>query len=242
MYINYFYLMNLYLLLFIKIIISIIIPIKCIINNYDNFFFKTYLKLLSSNFTINMKQKQKYKSTVFVMNHHSVHDTVILSYVIDDLYIVAKDDIFTSNYKSRILSYFSNYIYKLLKLIPYKRGDKISGKKCRHDIIYHLNRGNNICIFPEGGSKYSGLPNLFYNGIFQIVFENSFNIVPCSIKYTPPIGIDPGNKLNVLKDIYTNPIIKLDIMNVINYKSYLSTENLKTKCYRLICDNLKSDN
>jgi len=239
---NKYYLFLIYILLFLKMIVSIIIPIKYITRKIDKLFFKFYLNRLSSNININKSCNEKISSTIFVMNHYTVHDVIILSYLINDLYFVAKDDIFSSNYKSSLLTYISEYIYKLFKLIPYKRGDKKSGKICRQNIINVLNKGHNICIFPEGGSTYYGIPKKFYNGIFEIALEHNFDIYPCSIKYDPPVGINPGEKLNILKDLNLNPKIDLNIMDKISISKYnkkINSSILNKICYKIIVDKLK---
>ena len=230
----YFYLYLIFFVIFIQIFfccLNLVYLENFVINLKYYFYFKLY-----PNFKLK-KTKKNIKSTIIVCNHYTVHDGMILSYQFDNIYFVAKDNIFKSNYNNFIFNFLNQYIYKVSRWIPYKRGDKFSGSKCRSKIIDLLNNGNNVCIFPEGKSQFDGIPLNFYNGIFEIAKEHKFDIIPCALYYKPAIGIDPGTKINLYKDYKLSPIVYFNIFDkIVTKDNTLSSIELNKKVNKIITD------
>ena len=232
-----FYLSLLYISVFLKIM-CYFLNLKFFENIFKylkyKFYFKLFPEIKIKNSDKNYIDNKKLKSTIIISNHFTVHDGMILSYLFDDIYFIAKDDIFTSNFKNIFLNYFNKYLYASFNWIPYKRGNKTSGQICRKEIIKLLRSGKNICIFPEGKSQLNGVPLKFYNGIFEIAVENNFDILPFAIYYKPFIGIVPGKKINLYNDYKLKPKLKYFIFNIFKSNTKYKSEELNNKIYNLI--------
>ena len=125
------------------------------------------------------------KPTLYISNHHSYLDSLILKYIKLDIKTIAKSD---SANEFSIAKNFANTILDNWGVIMYKRGDKKSGQVVRGLIKDHILKGDSILVYPEGTSHaFNGLQH-FYPGSFEVAFENNFTIQPITIRYETDIN------------------------------------------------------
>lgn len=116
---------------------------------------------------------------IYISNHSSYLDSVILKYYLPHIHTIAKSDANKEFFLSNIL----NEVFKTWGVISYKRGNKKSGKKVRKIMKDHIGKGGSILVYPEGTAYAIGGPNNFYPGSFEVSFDNNILIQPITIKY-----------------------------------------------------------
>jgi 1-acyl-sn-glycerol-3-phosphate acyltransferase len=124
------------------------------------------------------------KPTLYICNHHSYIDSLILKSIKPDIKTIAKSD---SASEFSIIENFANTILDNWGVILYKRGDKESGQNVRNLIKENIIKGDSILVYPEGTSHiFNGLHH-FYPGSFEVAYENNFTIQPITIRYETDI-------------------------------------------------------
>lgn len=124
------------------------------------------------------------KPTLYVCNHQSYLDSLILKYIKPDIKTIAKSD--TAGEFS-IIKNFANTILDNWGVILYKRGDKKSGSEVRNLIKENILKDQSILVYPEGTSyAFEGLKK-FYPGSFEVAYQNNFIVQPITIKYLTDI-------------------------------------------------------
>lgn len=155
------------------------------------------------------------KPTLYISNHHSYLDSLILKHIKLDIKTIAKSD---SANEFSIAKNFANTILDNWGVIMYKRGDKKSGQIVRGLIKDHILKGDSILVYPEGTSHaFNGLQH-FYPGSFEVAFQNNFRIQPITIRYETDIcwGVETEFSKKYHYEMIENAIqcLKYDINNV----------------------------
>ena len=190
-------------------------------------------KILNMNvkFIGNTKLFEK-KGSIFIANHQNATDFCLISNQIYKPNGICKAELFQLNdmpFYYRILKIFEKNLIKSYRFIPYERGNKDSGEKVKNIIIDTVNRGENIIVFPDGETRRDGIPKQFKSGLFRTAADNNISIIPLTIKYSKPIGVNREDIINPIKwfnnsaTIYIHPEQKSD-----------KWEELKDNCFNLI--------
>ena len=196
---------------------------------------------------------------LYISNHSSWIDSVILKYLLLDAKTIAKSDTneeiaATGGDKSFFMKKMSNVIDSILKswgVIYYKRGSKKGSKggaAVREKIKEHIKVNNgSILLYPEGTSYPIGGPRSFYPGSFETAFENDILIQPITIKYETDItwGVDSEYAkkyhIDTMRNIHQCQKNKINNVNVtfhpiINPKKFKDHLNMKKYCEIVITD------
>ena len=193
--------------------------------------FGVILKISGVKLTIKGKENIPDEPALFVANHRSYFDILIMYVQCERLTgFVAKDSI----EKIPSLRVWMRYLYCLFL----KRDDPRAGMKMILQAIEYIKQGVSICIFPEGtrnkGEELSLLP--FKEGSFKIATKAGCPIVPVSI--------------NNSAEIFENHVPKLRKTHVILeygmpiYPKELSREEQKgigAKCQEIIGKTIKEN-
>lgn len=179
---------------------------------------------------------------LYVSNHHSYLDSVILKYLLPHVYTIAKDDADKDFFLSNVLK----QIMDVWGVISYKRGNKSSGKKVRKLMTKHINKGGSILVYPEGGAVAIGGPGNFYPGSFEVAYNSNFFIQPITLKYDSDITWGTTHKsskehhLDLMKNVHE---CQKQINNVnvtfhplVNSKNFTSAKHMKQYCEIVIRD------
>lgn len=193
--------------------------------------FRVILWLGGVKITVKGKENIPEEAALFVGNHRSYFDILILYVQCERLTgFVAKDSIG----KVPSLRVWMRYLYCLFL----DRKDPRAGMKTILEAIEYVKQGVSICIFPEGtrnnGEELSMLP--FKEGSFKIATKTGCPIVPVSINNSAEIFENHVPKLKKTHVIleYGKPI----------YPNELSKEELKTigaKCQEIIEDTIRAN-
>ena len=177
--------------------------------------FRVILSIAGTEITVIGKENMPKEAALYVGNHRSYFDIVLLYVQCEDLTgFVAKDAI----EKVPSLRVWMRYLYCLFL----NRSDAREGLKTILNAIEYVKKGISICIFPEGtrndGEELSMLP--FKEGSFKIATKTGCPIVPVSINNSAEIfenHVPALRKTHVVIE-YGKPI----------YPSELSKEELKS--------------
>lgn len=193
--------------------------------------FGVILKISGVKLTIKGKENIPDEAALFVGNHRSYFDILIMYVQCERLMgFVAKDSI----EKIPSLRVWMRYLYCLFL----DRDDPRAGMKTILQAIDYIRQGVSICIFPEGtrnkGEELSLLP--FKEGSFKIATKTGCPIVPVSINNSIDIfesHVPKLKKTHVILE-YGTPI----------YTKELSKEEQKgigAKCRKIIEDTIKAN-
>ena len=144
--------------------------------------FRVILSIAGTKITVKGKENVPDEAALFVGNHRSYFDILILYTQCERLTgFVAKDSI----EKVPSLRVWMRYLYCLFL----NRDDVKQGMKTILKAIEYVKQGVSICIFPEGtrnnGEELSMLP--FKEGSFKIATKTGCPIVPVSINNSAEI-------------------------------------------------------
>lgn len=123
--------------------------------------------------------------TLYVSNHCSYLDSLIIKYIKPDIKTIAKSDTVKD---FSIMKNFAKTILDNWGVIFYERGNKKSGKKVRKLIRKNIKLGDSILVYPEGGSFVFNNLQKFYKGSFEVAYNNNIIIQPITIKYHTDIA------------------------------------------------------
>lgn len=179
---------------------------------------------------------------LYVSNHHSYLDSVILKYLLPHVYTISKEDIEEDFFLSNIIK----QLFDVWGVILYKRGNKKSGTKVRKLMSKHINKGGSILVYPEGRSVAIGGPSDFYPGSFEVAYKNNFFIQPITIKYDSDITWGTKNKyskkyhLDLMRNIYECQKqinnVNVTFHPIINPNKFKSAKHMKQYCEIIIRD------
>ncbi|MBA2653656.1 MAG: AMP-binding protein [Gammaproteobacteria bacterium] len=147
----------------------------------SKFWARTLLRLMGCPVTIKgAKHLHKNQSTIYVSNHMSYLDTVVLSGILPaGVLIVGKKELA----KAPIIKKF---ITKLGHLTV-ERADFLESMSDTNFILTKLIEGNSILLFPEGTFSYAAGLRPFKLGAFKIATETGYPICPIAIRGTRQI-------------------------------------------------------
>lgn len=214
----------------------LVFPIMCLIGKFNKkakdyaslrivqWGFRTILAIAGTKITVRGKENIPDEAALFVGNHRSYFDILILYIQCERLTgFVAKDSI----EKIPSLRVWMRYLYCLFL----DRSDIKQGMKTILTAIEYVKKGISICIFPEGtrngGEELSMMP--FKEGSFKIATKTGCPIVPVSINNSAEIfenHVPRLKKTHVILE-YGKPI----------YPKELSREefkNIGAKCQGII--------
>lgn len=170
--------------------------------------FRVILKIGGVRITVLGKENIPDEAALFVGNHRSFFDILIMYVQCERLTgFVAKDSI----EKIPSLRVWMRYLYCLFL----NRDDLKQGMKTILQAIEYIKQGISICIFPEGtrnkGEELSILP--FKEGSFKIALKTGCPIVPVSINNSADIFENHFPKLRKTHVIleYGTPIYPKDL-------------------------------
>lgn len=183
------------------------------------------------------------QAVLFVSNHHSYLDSLILRSLITNVYTIAKSETFDS---FKILNGFTKAITEMWGVIEYKRGNKKSGIKVRKIIKDTIDNGKSVLVYPEGGAVAIGGPSFFYPGSFEVAYENNFIIQPITLKYYTDVtwgkehNLSQSHHLNIMSNIKKMKQQKNKVSVIfhepINPNKFVNAEHLKNYCHYKIVD------
>ena len=176
------------------------------------------------------------KPKIYIANHQSYLDPIILKTLNPHLYTIAKSDV-----KSEGIGSFFNYIIHPIidawNIIYYERGSKKNGSRVREEIAKALYTKKSVLIFPEGTAYPFGGVHDFFSGSFEVAFENNITIQPITLKYKTDItwGVKEEKSKKHHLDILSNIVeCQKNINNVIikiheelNPKDFENANHLK---------------
>lgn len=190
--------------------------------------FHVILKIAGTDITVIGKENIPDEVALFVGNHRSYFDILILYVQCENLTgFVAKDAI----EKVPSLRVWMRYLYCLFL----NRSDAREGLKTILKAIEYVKKGISICIFPEGtrnsGEELSMLP--FKEGSFKIATKTGCPIVPVSINNSAEIMENHFpllRKAHVIveygKPIYPNQLGKDELKNIGAYCQNIIQETI----------------
>ena len=190
--------------------------------------FNVILKIAGTDITVIGKENIPDEAALFVGNHRSYFDILILYVQCENLTgFVAKDAI----EKVPSLRVWMRYLYCLFL----NRSDAREGLKTILKAIEYVKKGISICIFPEGtrnsGEELSMLP--FKEGSFKIATKTGCPIVPVSINNSAEImekHFPLLRKAHVIveygKPIYPNQLGKDELKNIGAYCQNIIQETI----------------
>ena len=167
----------------VLLVIVIALPVLLIVISHERFY-KTFYKvarwwgrtiLFFMGFwseVVVMEQTVKSKSYMFIANHTSMIDIMLMLSVVENPCVfVGKEEL------TRIPLF--GFIFKRTS-ITVKRDNASSRKEVYNQAQNRLNKGLSICIFPEGlvPSDESVVLSEFKNGAFRLAIEHQIPIVP----------------------------------------------------------------
>ena len=157
-------------------------------------------------------------------------DAILIREKIDG-YVISKADLANGNKFYRLLQ---GRLSKAYNTIPYKRGDKESGKLVKDLIKDKIDMGKNVIIFPEGTCKYNNIEgiNPLKKGIIYLSYEENIPIVILTVWYSNP-DFGQGSRhsfslrrtltIDVDGELYFEEIVNPnDFINFEQYYSYIS--------------------
>ncbi len=163
---------------------------------------ESFLLFIIPNWKINIIGKEKIddsKPVVFISNHQSEFDIMVISHLYAHFKWVSKAEVF----KSPILG----WNMRMNQYIELKRGDRKSIMKMIKDCISNLQKDSSVFIFPEGTRSKTGILRSFSSGAVVIAQKAKVGIQPIAISGTKDIMIKGSWILNFSADV---SIIVLD--------------------------------
>ena len=182
------------------------------------------------------------KPKIYIVNHQSWVDPIIMKAIHPHIYTIAKDDV---KNESAIWKPILGPIIDAWNIIFYERGSKSGGSKVRDEMKKALLENKSILIFPEGTAYPFGGVHDFYPGSFEVAYENNFKIQPITIKYMSDItwGVNDDKSKIYHKDLFKNIIkcaknkvnnVFINVHREINPSDFENPKHLMNYCRYLM--------
>jgi 1-acyl-sn-glycerol-3-phosphate acyltransferase len=185
-------------------------------------------------------------SQVYVSNHVSWIDILILNYALDIVFVAKKE----------VKSWVGIGLLAVLAKTIFIDRKSLSALKQKQQIEKHLRKGHSICFFPEGTSTDGMQVNPFKSSLFSICFSNygkkDKNLVqPLTIKYFSPFKDEPSFYSfwkeeetifeNITKIVSSSKIgsVKLILHEPITGTLQKNRKSLAVECQKLVSKGLK---
>ena len=174
-----------------------------------------WMKILRFLFGLKIKIKGKveYECSVYVSNHISYLDIIVLNSILP-VHFIAKSEI----YRWPIIGYLTSKSGNLF----IKRGDRESSKKIISSIRDDINFSNKIVFFPEGRIGDGVTVKKFHSKLFNSIEKSGKKVQPIFIRYPKKYPYD----LSSNKDIVANDDSETLFAVSINCLGKLTTEVL----------------
>lgn len=190
--------------------------------------------LFGMGFNISVKREQqleKRKSYMFIANHTSMTDIMLMLYVIKD-----NPFVFVGKQELSKIPIFGFFYKRTCILVD--RGSNKSKMEALEQAKNRLERGLSICIFPEGGvpSDRNTVLDPFKDGAFRLALEYQIPIVPITFY---------DNKKRFSYDFFSGSPgrMRARIHKFIDTKNLMPEDKrtLKNECYQVIYKDLIQD-
>ena len=165
--------------------------------------------------TVVMAPRSFSAPAVYVANHFSFLDYFVLCAYIPGCWAIIRSDLMLPHTrKVRVpwyLKLFDGLIRRdadrarLLLYDKYDTGKGLRGKQVLERTRQLIADGHNVLLFPEGRSqRETKAPREFDSKIFAFASEHGIPVIPMTIAYTPSIGIEAGDSLDMFKLLSTH--------------------------------------
>lgn len=132
------------------------------------------LKIIGMELDVQGKENIPKEQCVFIANHSSILDIIILLYTIDKkMGFIAKKEIL----KTPIIGYW----LKKSKCVPLDRENPRAAIAAINKAIENIKEGSSMVIFPEGTRNKEGEVGKFKKGSLKLATKSKAPIVPVSI-------------------------------------------------------------
>ena len=190
--------------------------------DYKNFFllhlytqlWESFLFSINPNWKITVEGKNKINNSepvVFVSNHQSEFDIIVVSKLYARFKWVSKAEVF----KTPIIG----WNMRMNRYIELKRGDRKSILQMIKDCISALKNNNSVFIFPEGTRSKTGVLKSFSSGAFVIAKRAKVDIQPIAISGTKDIMVKGSWVLNFKANV------TLKVLDKIPYETFKDMES-----------------
>ncbi|EDQ85710.1 uncharacterized protein MONBRDRAFT_11599 [Monosiga brevicollis MX1] len=153
-----------------------------------SWFTPTILRLMGMNY---IRQGQRPADpTLWVANHYTYLDAVLLHGTNPNLQIVAKADL-----KDEVPdNMFTRFMFRVFNRGGFMWYNRNGDDTINDRITAKLQEGKSVIIFAEGTSQRSGPPCEMKRGVLRLAEQNNVPIVPVGLRYSMPIGLSKGDK------------------------------------------------
>eukprot|EP00049_Salpingoeca_infusionum_P017536 m.353339 g.353339 ORF g.353339 m.353339 type:complete len:568 (+) comp16742_c0_seq1:300-2003(+) len=158
----------------------------------------TVLKLIRFRHIIRGERPDTSKPAIYVCNHYSYLDALVIHAAMPGVHIIAKKDL-TEEIPPGALRNYMLRVWTRGGFVWYDRKNKDTTIHARVSAL--LAAGKSVVVFSEGTSKRSGPPSEFKAGALRMATENNVPLIPVAIRYSMPIGVAVGD--NAVKNAVT---------------------------------------
>ncbi|EGD79064.1 hypothetical protein PTSG_02032 [Salpingoeca rosetta] len=156
----------------------------------------TALKLMRFRHHIRGAVPPTDKPALWVCNHYSYLDALLIHAAVPGVRIIAKKDLADEMPKG-MLRDFMFRVWCRGGFMWYDRQSKDA--TIRERIAEAFRQGQSVVVFSEGTSKRSGPPGEMRPGAVKIAADNGVPIIPVALRYSFPIGVAKGD--NAIRNI-----------------------------------------
>ena len=174
----------------------------------------TILKNLNMNIIVEQKRQLIPNPILYVCNHHSFLDLIILKKIIPETNVIIRKDINQEVFFA--FTKIMDYVLTHWKIIPYTQGDSNSGAQVKSRMRECWKSRENVLVFPEGTVR-GKMKTPFFPGSFRQAFNEGITIQPITLYY---------NHNNFCADDGTEPY-HLDVLE--NLKHFAHVQD--NRCY-----------
>lgn len=177
---------------------------------------RTYIDVVPnwSVTTKGMERLDPKQTYVFVSNHASMADTVLMFYVKHPFVAVAKAVLF----KVPVLG----WILHLAGFLPIQRGDKRSAERLMTEAKRVLLRGTSVFLFAEGTRSEDGRLRPFKHGAFTLSRETGIPLVPVVIRGSHLIARKGSGAVAAAEKVH----VEIEVLEVLRPEDFPSTDTL----------------
>ncbi|MBN2669961.1 MAG: 1-acyl-sn-glycerol-3-phosphate acyltransferase [Bacteroidales bacterium] len=191
----------------------------------------SFLFFIVPGWKISVSGKEKInnkKPHVFVSNHQSEFDIIVVSRIFSHFKWVSKSEVF----KYPIIG----WNMRMNRYIELKRGDRKSIVKMIKDCDANIKNGSSVFIFPEGTRSLDGLVKKMASGAFVIAQRAKVDIQPIALSGTKDIMLKGDWKLNFKANV------KLKVLDAIPYEHFknMTTDQLAEMVRETIAANVEN--
>lgn len=198
-----------------------------LLHSFTLFWASLYLKInpfWKINVYKNDIQIDNTKSHIFVSNHQSNFDTILLSVLNFNYKCVAKKELFKVP--------FIGWNMILNNYIPINRTSKKSIVDMMNQCDKAILKGNSVFLFPEGSRSIDGSIGKLKSGAFVLAKKHNLSIIPIVINGTKDIMPKNSKWINYKSNL------SLSILNEVNSEMFNSVEVLKEYVQNIMAEEL----